>query len=391
MQICVFRVDWFLFAQVCLHYSCDPANYFQGVSIRVGGGFFTDRMDEFVRKRIESLISNVTQKIISDKSPIVSLRYTSSKPYRFCHTSFIRGSLRLGLYASRSRITIACLLRIIEILLVTPQNCRRTKRDIYYMDTNLFENQRRVDRLIDVLACTLNVPRDSLGVSSSPKGLAFGDLEISSEETLRLNFSHSPTLISREGVKGDITSTAKIVIVVEKEAVFSLLWQKYAELKAVFSSLIVITGRGYPDLITMQLLHRLMKASTETKFFALVDFDPFGLDIALRYRCGSKLPSDQPTTSCDRLELLGILLPQLDRYCHQNRANGNRQGLSKLGEYRLRSVIRQGELSRWEALISCGNDMLACGFTAEIESIYQHDSDTLLKYCEQEIKICLHS
>lgn len=300
--------------------------------------------------------------------------------------SLILPSLKLSLHSAKSERTVACVLRIVEILVTTPVGCVRTKRDIFYMDTSLFEEQRRVDRLIDVLACTLQVPRDALGVTSSPKGLAFGDLAIQREDGVCISYAHSPTLLNREGIRGTIIDPVRIVVIVEKEAVFSLLWQRYADLKAAFPGLVVVTGRGYPDLITLQFIHRLEKACPEARLFSLVDFDPFGLDIALRYRCGSKLPFDQPLTRCDRLELLGIALPQLDRYCHQNRIDGNRQVLSDPAVRRLRQVIRQGESLKWAALAKAGKDMLACGFTAEIESIYLHSSDSLLAFLEAEIR-----
>lgn len=53
-----------------------------------------------------------------------------------------------------------------------------TKRDILYQFKSIFESQTILDRLINNLARTIGVPRSSLNILTTAKGLISGDLEI---------------------------------------------------------------------------------------------------------------------------------------------------------------------------------------------------------------------
>ncbi len=50
----------------------------------------------------------------------------------------------------------------------------------------------------------------------------------------------------------------------------------------------LIIGRGYPDLATRTFLKRL-EAEFNLPMFALVDADPYGLEIVCTYALGSKV------------------------------------------------------------------------------------------------------
>ncbi|KFZ04244.1 hypothetical protein V502_10298 [Pseudogymnoascus sp. VKM F-4520 (FW-2644)] len=76
----------------------------------------------------------------------------------------------------------AALLRILELsheaLVTGIVTTKRQQRDIYYRDPDLFVKQAVVDRYIDDLAFTLNVPRDALNIVATAKGLLSGSLLI---------------------------------------------------------------------------------------------------------------------------------------------------------------------------------------------------------------------
>ena len=80
----------------------------------------------------------------------------------------------------------------------------------------------------------------------------------------------------------DITSNAKVVIVVEKDATFQRLMQEDF-LRFVDFDVLLITGKGVPDLSTRKLLYRLANQDLENALFlCLVDGDPYGVVMLLQ-------------------------------------------------------------------------------------------------------------
>uniref|UniRef100_A0A7C8YQ67 DNA topoisomerase (ATP-hydrolyzing) n=1 Tax=Opuntia streptacantha TaxID=393608 RepID=A0A7C8YQ67_OPUST len=77
---------------------------------------------------------------------------------------------------------------------------------------------------------------------------------------------------------------ARYIIVIEKHAIF----QRLAE-DRFFNQIpsILITAKGYPDLATRFLLHRMSTAFPNLPILALVDWNPAGLAIISTYKYGS--------------------------------------------------------------------------------------------------------
>jgi DNA topoisomerase VI subunit A len=129
---------------------------------------------------------------------------------------------------------VAILLRVIETVLnqITSQTTC-TKRDIYYMNTRLFQSQSSVNAALLQIQSHLNVPQQALNIRSSGKGLVYGHLQIlhckSSIDTLVGKETLIPSMECITEVK--VSETAQtIVIVVEKDALFQLLVQSFAEI-----------------------------------------------------------------------------------------------------------------------------------------------------------------
>lgn len=75
-------------------------------------------------------------------------------------------------------------------------------------------------------------------------------------------------------------SRAKLVLIVEKDAVF----QKLLEDDCTSSlNCILVTGKGYPDVATRMLV-KLLSEKLELPVYIIVDADPFGVDIMCVYR-----------------------------------------------------------------------------------------------------------
>nr|XP_036582093.1 Meiotic recombination protein rec12 [Colletotrichum truncatum]KAF6790650.1 Meiotic recombination protein rec12 [Colletotrichum truncatum] len=136
-----------------------------------------------------------------------------------------------------TRLLKICQLSLSALIAGTPI----TKRNIYYQDPVLFKNMSVVDKLVDDLAYTLGLGRDSLNIASTPsyrfcvfskpsqvaaaKGLIAGPLILHLKDSSRVDASSSDT-----GVLLPLTkSLARIdfrlvewVLVIEKEVgVFS--------------------------------------------------------------------------------------------------------------------------------------------------------------------------
>ncbi len=129
---------------------------------------------------------------------------------------------------------LAILLRVIEAVLnqiASETTC--TKRDIYYMNTRLFQSQSSVNAALLQIQSHLKVPQQALNVRSSGKGLVYGHLQILCSESSIDALQGKETLIpSMECItKVKVSERGQtIVIVVEKDALFQLLVQSFAEI-----------------------------------------------------------------------------------------------------------------------------------------------------------------
>ncbi|XP_014664431.1 PREDICTED: meiotic recombination protein SPO11-like isoform X2 [Priapulus caudatus] len=198
------------------------------------------------------------------------------------------------------------LLSVIYRLVHTNTFC--TKRDIYYQNPELFGSQRHLDEIVDDIACLLAVPRRSLHVTATSKGLIAGDLQYTEADGrfVDCNTTSSGILLTSnvDGIT-NMCSHAKFVLVVEKDATFQKLLDDN-----IFTQLgpcIIITGKGMPD-VNSRLMVRKLADTLQLPTLALVDADPHGVEIMCVYKYGSKSMSfaarDLTLTS---LRWLGVL------------------------------------------------------------------------------------
>ncbi|KAG1735094.1 Spo11/DNA topoisomerase VI subunit A [Suillus paluster] len=192
-------------------------------------------------------------------------------------------------------------------------NVPLTKRDMYYKDVPLFKAQGTVDRLVDDLAVTLGLERADLKIRAASKGLICGTgltMHLLEGETITINDLEGtliPTAetIERFELKGDISW----ILVVEKEAVFQTLCRfQFASHRSLPGPGLIITGKGYPDVATRQLVKTLSDNLPEhIPIIALVDGDAYGLDILSVYKYGSRnLRHENKKLAAKRIEWLGI-------------------------------------------------------------------------------------
>ena len=223
-------------------------------------------------------------------------------------TSRSLGSLRTAKDVTR-------LIRVLEIVHeLLEKDIHATKREIYYNDVKLFEEQNNSDYAIDDIAPLLGTNRESTHIVASAKGTVIGRLVIEDSGD-RIDMTKLgtggwsvTTFLDRVDI---VESDAEFLLIVEKDAAMLRLsedkwWQRYP--------CILLTARGSPDIASRMFARRLTK-ELKIPAFTLVDADPFGAWIHSVYLRGSKrLSYESPFLATPDLHLLGVLSHDLDSY-----------------------------------------------------------------------------
>ncbi|TQD71389.1 hypothetical protein C1H46_043077 [Malus baccata] len=169
-----------------------------------------------------------------------------------------------------------------------------TQRELFYKllcdSPDYFSSQSQVNRTIQDVVALLRCSRYSLGIMASSRGLVAGRLQL--QEPNQDVVDCAACGFSGHNISGDLNSVEKLmmktdaryIIVVEKHAIFQRLVED-----RVFNQIpsILITARGYPDIATRILLHRMSRAFPDLPMLALVDWNPAGLAILCTFKFGS--------------------------------------------------------------------------------------------------------
>ena len=166
-----------------------------------------------------------------------------------------------------------------------------TKRELYYQllrhDGGTME---QIDEAIQTIVVMLQIPRGQLRILATSKGLIAGDLTYTNSYGIQIDCSaaiYGEQIPNEVDDMFDITSNAKVVIVVEKDATFQRLMQEDF-LGFINFDVLLITGKGVPDLSTRKLIYRLANQDlTDAVFLCLVDGDPYGIAIMLIYKAST--------------------------------------------------------------------------------------------------------
>uniref|UniRef100_A0A8C6UYY5 DNA topoisomerase (ATP-hydrolyzing) n=1 Tax=Neogobius melanostomus TaxID=47308 RepID=A0A8C6UYY5_9GOBI len=277
--------------------------------------------DSEVLALIEDIILKIVTSLSKDEAPVLSLPNRSSwvnVRYLLQHCSSL-STLYFTTFTHTcdSPASITKFAQIVKILSVIykliQSNTYATKRDIYYNDTQLFGSQAKVDHIVDDISCLLKVPRRSLHVLATSKGLITGDLCYLEEDGTRIDCRSStafPVSSNIGGIK-NIVSSAKFVLIVEKDATFQRLLDD--DLCAKLAPCIMITGKGVPDVNSRLMVRKLWDA-LHVPIFAMVDADPYGIEIMCIYKYGSLAMSfEARSLTVPSVMWLGLLPSDLQR------------------------------------------------------------------------------
>ncbi|KAG1371613.1 DNA topoisomerase 6 subunit A3 [Cocos nucifera] len=258
-------------------------------SILAGRGFSFDVPSRSASNQL--YVPELDRIVLRDKS--------SSRP--FANLSTVR----------KSTITARVLSLVYAVLL---RDIHVTKRDLFYTDVKLFQDQSQSDAVLDDVSCMLGCTRSSLHVVASEKGVVVGRLVFTDDgdridcTKMGIGGKAIPPNIDRVG---NLESDALFILLVEKDAAFMRLAEDrfYNRFPCI-----IVTAKGQPDVATRLFLRR-MKTELKLPVLALVDSDPYGLKILSVYMCGSKNMSyDSSNLTTPDIKWLGVRPSDLDKY-----------------------------------------------------------------------------
>ncbi|XP_067033456.1 meiotic recombination protein SPO11-like [Acropora muricata] len=329
--------------------------------------------DEVIKK-LEEVILKIAQDISEEKSP--SLQYNCRNSWKNTRYNSAVGiemidnitqtehrfdsTASVGKFAATLKIIAFCY-RLLQ------QDIYATKRDIYYSDVVFFGSQSIVDDIIDNLSCMIRVPRHCLHVVAASKGCVAGDLcyrELDGS-LVDCRDKASGTLVPTH-VQGiyDINSDAKFLLIIEKEASFQRLLDDNVLQK--LHPCIVITGKGFPDVNTRMMVHRLW-CTLQIPVLGLVDADPHGVEILSVYKFGSKaLSFDSHNLTVPIIKWLGVLPSDIERLAIPG---DKRIPLTERDRTKARELLERPYIKVQKPWAQEIEAMLSMGYKAEIQAL----------------------
>ena len=174
------------------------------------------------------------------------------------------------------------------------------KRGFFYSHKDLFEGQRHSDEMLDAICNMLGVSLIDIHIVPSSKGMIAGNFcwSVHGNVFNCLQTTYLPA-ITDELLPLIVGFTH--VVIIEKETIFfQLVDSKFHETFPV----LLVTAKGYPDLNTRKFLCSIAKIGVVQ--VALVDLDPFGIDIYLCYKYGSIRSANELDCTLPELQHVGI-------------------------------------------------------------------------------------
>ncbi|XP_038725315.1 meiotic recombination protein SPO11-2 isoform X1 [Tripterygium wilfordii] len=276
--------------------------------------------------------------------------------------------------------------KVMEMCLqILVQEKRVTQRELFYKllceSPDYFSSQLQVNRTIQDVVALLRCSRYSLGIMASSRGIVCGRLLLQEPNQEVVDCSACGS--SGYAISGDLNlleklimrSDARYIIVVEKHAIF----QRLAE-DRVFNQIpsILLTAKGYSDLATRFLLHRISRAFPDLPILALVDWNPAGLAVVCTFKFGSMGMGLETHRYACNVKWLGLRGDDLHLIPEQSLVPLNSQDLRIVKSLISSDTLQENYREELEL-------MVRSGYRAEIEALYFHGFDYLGKYIATKI------
>ncbi|XP_031495683.1 meiotic recombination protein SPO11-2 [Nymphaea colorata] len=276
--------------------------------------------------------------------------------------------------------------KVIELCYqIISKDKRVTQRELFYKllcdSPDYFSSQSQVNRSIQDVVALLRCTRQSLGIIASSRGTVVGRLLIKGQNHDDVDCSQlGPT---GHPITGDLhllenlmfQSDARYIIIVEKDAIF----QRLAE-DRIFDQIpcIMITAKGYPDVATRFLLHRLSKIFPDLPILALVDWNPAGLAILYTYKFGSISMGLEAYRYACNVKWLGLRCKDLQLLPPDSMIMMKPRDLQIAKSLMLSNTLPESYAEELRFMVECG-------LRAEIEALYFHGYGFLTTYIVRKI------
>ena len=343
----------------------------------------TVKIDDLKRKetleRLYLLIDEVLKKIYETGRPSIKLpSRTSSNIIWDEENDLLLLGQQIMEKQFHSLTSVADITRLMKVLEKVNEllikDLHATKREIFYSDVKLFQDQKNSDKSIEDAATMLYTTRNATHIVASAKGSCIGRLRIRDKNDIidleglgSGGWTISPMLDNIEIIESD----AEFIIVVEKDAAMIRLSE--ARFWRAFPC-IILTAKGAADIATRMFLRKLSK-DLNLPVFSLVDSDPYGHYIHSVYLRGSKrLSYESPFLATPDIKLLGVLTRDLDKYKVPNdcRLSMNKMDIKRTKELLKEDFVKKNK--QWEQDLKLALDLKV---KAEIQALSSHGFEFL--------------
>ncbi|KAG1662949.1 hypothetical protein FOA52_006702 [Chlamydomonas sp. UWO 241] len=288
-----------------------------------------------VLARIEDVVSVFLQDVAEGRDPSLKLvsRSRGNVAYQPAAAQQGQGQLEAGmgggvalglghrmttrqLLSSRTQgaYAFARVFRVLEVVHELVRSGRHaTQRDFYYKmlaGTALFRSATDANSAIQDCVSLLRVPRALMGVCCASRGTVSGMLQIK-DGPMNPWQDCSESGMGGRAIPGNLQeiegmalrSTARYLLVIEKDAIFQALTQD-----RIFDTLpcVLVTGKGQPDLATRFFCNKLVESFPSIKVLGLVDWNPAGVSILKTFKFGSSASLEGSRFTLPSLKWLGL-------------------------------------------------------------------------------------
>ncbi|XP_054283413.1 meiotic recombination protein SPO11-like [Macrosteles quadrilineatus] len=252
----------------------------------------------------------------------------------------------------------------VESCTMRGQSCLAARQlELYYERTELFGSQTTVNTAVLDICDLLQASLWELRVLSTSKGLVAGNLTIVTADREVIDFSKPGGVLVPQDVNGilKIKSSAKFILIVEKDAAFQKLLDDGAHVR--LGPCIIITGKGEPDINTRLFVCRLSR-ELAIPGLILVDADPYGIEIMCTYRFGSlTMIQHSAELAAPELRWVGLHPTDIQRLAIPT------VPLTSLDFAKARELSRRPYIVQDEQLLEQVNWLLENGRKSEIENL----------------------
>ncbi|KAJ0106072.1 hypothetical protein Patl1_17638 [Pistacia atlantica] len=333
--------------------------------------------------------SRVNQGILTDISSIFL-------SHSFCTRSLMKAN------AAKAFVRVWKVMEMCFHILVEEKQV--TQRELFYKllcdSPEYFTSQLQVNRTIQDVVALLRCSRYSLGIMASGRGLVAGRLLLQALISfisfdcifafclIYMEPNHEVVDCSACGssgyaISGDLNlleklvmkTDARYIILVEKHAIFHRLAED-----RVFDKIpsILITAKGYPDIATRFILHKMTRAFPYLPILALVDWNPAGLAILCTFKFGSIGMGLEAYRYACNVKWLGLRGDDLQLIPEQSLAPLKPRDLQVARSLMSSKILQENYKEELTLMVQSGQ-------RAEIEALYFHGYDYLEKYIEKKI------